>query len=176
MQSKHSVDRICPANVLASVGPAERLQKSWGANSLTLLPLLSGKKAAAAAVTAAYEDNLDTAVALGWSYVERIALEGFVEELSSAPAAAAGALRQLAVLYGLTRIERGMAFFLASGALEGAHAAMVRRHVNAGCRSLAADKGRALRQLCDGFGIPDELIHAPIAKDWRTIGLGPGAM
>lgn len=34
-----------------------------------------GKKAAAAAATDAYEDNLDLAVALGWAFVDRISFE-----------------------------------------------------------------------------------------------------
>jgi len=54
-------------------------------------------------------------VSLGWSYVERVAFQAFSEELQAAPAAARGALGQLATLYGLTRVERGLAFFLASG-------------------------------------------------------------
>lgn len=34
-----------------------------------------GKKAAAAAATDAYEDNLDLAVALGWAFVNRVSYE-----------------------------------------------------------------------------------------------------
>ena len=34
-----------------------------------------GKKAAAAAATDAYEDNLDLAVALGWAFVDRVSYE-----------------------------------------------------------------------------------------------------
>lgn len=63
----------------------------------------------------AYDANIDNAVSLGWSYVERVAFKSFTEELATAPAAAQGALKQLATLYGLTRIERGLSFFLASG-------------------------------------------------------------
>ena len=36
---------------------------------------LQGKKAAAAAATDAYEDNLDLAVALGWAFVDRVSYE-----------------------------------------------------------------------------------------------------
>lgn len=67
------------------------------------------------AVTEAYDANIDTAVSLGWSYVERVAFAAFTEEIASAPANAQATLRQLASLYGLTRIERGLSFFLASG-------------------------------------------------------------
>ena len=34
-----------------------------------------GKKAAAAAATDAYEDNLDLAVTLGWAFVDRVSFE-----------------------------------------------------------------------------------------------------
>jgi hypothetical protein len=52
---------------------------------------------------------------LGWSYVERVAFQAFSEELQAAPAGAQAPLGKLATLYGLTRVERGLAFFLASG-------------------------------------------------------------
>jgi hypothetical protein len=55
------------------------------------------------------------------------------------------------------------------GALSGADVAALRNHVNAACRALAADGGRLAIRLCDGFGIPDHLLHAPIAFDWRTM-------
>lgn len=73
------------------------------------------------AASAAYDANIDTAVLLGWSYVERVAFQAFSEELQTAPAAAQGALGKLATFYGLTRVERGLAFFLASGAAEKYH-------------------------------------------------------
>lgn len=78
---------------------------------------LAGKRPGVA-VAEAYDANIDTAVLLGWSYVERVAFSAFVEELASAPREAEGPLRQLALLYGLTRIERGLAFFLSSGQWE----------------------------------------------------------
>ena len=38
------------------------------------------------------------------------------------------------------------------------------------CRELSEDGGLTLVKLCDGFGIPDHLLQAPIAFDWRLIG------
>lgn len=103
--------------------------------------------------------------------------QGFVEELGSAPADAAGALRLLATLYGLSRVERGAAFFLgAEGCgFTGAHARAVRCAVNAACAALSADSGRLALRLADGFGMPDHCIEAPIAFDWRQIGSELGA-
>jgi len=42
--------------------------------------------------------------------------------------------------------------------------------VNDICKTLAADGGRVALELCAGFGIPEHLIQAPIASDWRSIG------
>ena len=43
--------------------------------------------------------------------------QGFVEEVQSSPANAKPALTLLAALYGLTRVERRLAFYLAAGML-----------------------------------------------------------
>ena len=43
--------------------------------------------------------------------------QGFVEEVQSSPASAKPALTLLATLYGLTRVERRLAFYLAAGML-----------------------------------------------------------
>lgn len=84
-----------------------------------LLNCIAAGKRPGAAMTEAYDDNIDTAVSLGWSYVERVAFAAFSEEIASAPSSAQSTLMQLATLYGLTRIERGLSFFLASGMLSG---------------------------------------------------------
>ncbi len=42
-----------------------------------------GKAAAAEAANAAFEDNLDTVVALGWANVDRTAFEVFMEEVGA---------------------------------------------------------------------------------------------
>lgn len=98
-------------------------------------------------------------------------LQGFVEEVTNkAPEASRPALMLLATLYGLTRVERGMAFYLASGAATGAHAEGVRAAVNTACAALSADGGWAALRLAEGFGIPDHCLQAPIAFDWRQIG------
>lgn len=52
----------------------------------------------------------------------------------------------------------------------GTHAAAIRIQVNGLCSKLAADDGRVALRLCEGFGIPDHLLQAPIAFDWRQIG------
>ncbi|CAK0741867.1 hypothetical protein CVIRNUC_001356 [Coccomyxa viridis] len=129
-----------------------------------------GKKAAAAAATDAYEDNLDLAVDLGWAFLNRESYEGFVDEVRKSPEDAKPALTLLAALYGLTRVERNLAFFLAAGVMDGSHAAGVRAAVNSACAVLSADGGWAALRLAESFGIPDHCLQAPIAFDWRQIG------
>ena len=79
-------------------------------------------------------------------------------------------VQALAALYGLTRVERAAPFLLASGVLTGADMAELRTQINELCAALAANSARAALQLCDGFGIPEHLLWAPIASDWRKIG------
>lgn len=54
--------------------------------------------------------------------------------------------------------------------LAGAHAAVVRQQVNKLCGQLAADAGKLALLFCEGFGVPDHLLQAPIAFDWQQIG------
>ena len=44
------------------------------------------------------------------------------------------------------------------------------------CQELTVDGGKAIWTLCDGFGIPDELLFAPIAFDWKLIGTEQSAI
>ena len=52
----------------------------------------------------------------------------------------------------------------------GSHAAAVRMQVNSICSQLSANAGRYALLLCEGFGIPDHLLQAPIAFNWQQIG------
>lgn len=81
-------------------------------------------------------------------------------------------LQALALVYGLTRVERSLAFFLAAGVLCAKKAAALRLAVNSLCAQLSANQGKTLVRLCDSFGIPDHLMSAPIAHDWQLVGTG----
>ena len=62
------------------------------------------------AATEAFEAELDQVVALGWAHIERVALEGFIEEAAAAPKPMQAALKVL-----LTRClfsSRGPAWLL----------------------------------------------------------------
>lgn len=75
-------------------------------------------------------------------------------------------------MYGLSRVEANVASYLASGAISGPQAGALRVAVNEGVAQLSANNGRTLLLLCDGFGLPEHLLPAPIAHDWRLIGSG----
>lgn len=52
----------------------------------------------------------------------------------------------------------------------GGHVAAVRLQINRLCAQLAADAGKLALVMCEGFGIPDHLLQAPIAFNWQQIG------
>ena len=81
--------------------------------------MFAGRSATAA--TEAFEADLDEVVALGWAHIEKHAYQTFLVEAQEAPAALKGPLQLLAQLYGLTRLERSMAHYLAAGMLKGSH-------------------------------------------------------
>ena len=93
-----------------------------------------------------------------------------MQELERADGSLRPALRLLAQLYGMTRIEMHVADYLASGALTALDVESLRSSVHSVYRALIADGGRPALALCDGFGIPDALLTAPIAHGWQGIG------
>ncbi|GAB4820084.1 hypothetical protein N2152v2_007130 [Parachlorella kessleri] len=123
----------------------------------------------AAGANAAFEGNLDRVVTLGWAFVDCNAFQNFRREVEQAPAALRPALSLLCDLYGLHRIEQGLACHLAAGSLPPAAVPALRAKVNSLCAQLAAGRGRLGLSLCEGFGIPDHLLQAPIARDWRSM-------
>ncbi|KAL3161189.1 hypothetical protein ABBQ38_009556 [Trebouxia sp. C0009 RCD-2024] len=122
------------------------------------------------AANEAFEADLDEVVALGWAHVEAHAYRMLLQQAQEAPPSLGAPLQLLGSLYGLTRLERSMAHYLASGVLQGSHATAVRAQINRLCGQLSANSGRLALQLCEGFGIPDHLLQAPIAFDWQQIG------
>lgn len=117
----------------------------------------------------AFDESLDLVVSLGWAYADRFCLENMLQAVGSAPQALQPSLTALAQLYGASKVETNLAFFLAQGVMGKAEAEASRAAVNGLCRLLSADDGRVALQLCDGFGIPDHLIAAPIAGNWRQM-------
>ncbi len=76
----------------------------------------------------------------------------------------------LAQLYGLSRLQRSLDFYLVAGALNRADVAAIRTATAELYGALTAGGPRcAALALCDSFGIPDHLLQAPIAFDWRKV-------
>lgn len=65
-------------------------------------------------------------------------------------------------LYAIYRLEADLAYCTCEGliSLEAA------REVTPTARRLCSMVSENWRDLTDGFGIPNELLHAPIAGDW----------
>ena len=82
-------------------------------------------------------------------------LQVMLEEAEQAPSSCRPALRTLAVLYGATRVERSLSFFLGCGAIEPCCMAALRDAVNRLCRRAL----RLLRRSC----------HLTLTKDAATV-------
>ena len=90
-----------------------------------------------------------------------------MQAIPSAPQHDQGALRSLAMLHGVSSIARAADFYLSSGAVATGGAAQLRTAQLALCGQLMGNG--VLWKLCNGFGIPDHCLQAPIAFDWRKI-------
>lgn len=118
----------------------------------------------AAAAAEAFDANLDVVLSAGWSNVERFCLENFRTVLTKVDPTLRPALQLLATLYGASCVKKDAAFFLTSGALTNMDLDRLRVTVHSGYSALAANGGALALRFCDGFGIPEALITAPIAK------------
>lgn len=147
------------------------LSKIRSAMSAAAAGAAGGPRGAAAAAAAAFEDNLDLVVQLGWAHTEKWCMGVLLQEAAAAPAGARPGLAAMAQLFGATRVERNLASYLAAGVLNGADAAALRAAVNRALRLLGANGAKPALVLCEGFGIPDHLLAAPIAFNWRTMGM-----
>ncbi|KAG2490905.1 hypothetical protein HYH03_010818 [Edaphochlamys debaryana] len=126
--------------------------------------------AKAAARSQAFERNLDLVLEVGRANIERFCYENFVAETERAPAALKPSLELLANLYGIKCLQKGAAFYLGMGAMDRADVAALRTAAQAHYAMLCAGGLRSPAvALVDAFGIPDHLLQAPIAFDWRKI-------
>ncbi len=101
----------------------------------------------------------DHLIALARAHVDRIVLEAAHDALDAMRVGEAKALVQRVVtLCGLATLEDHRAWYLEKGYFEAPKSEAIRNEVNRYCRELAP---RAV-ELVDAFGIPDELVGAPI--------------
>ena len=96
----------------------------------------------------------DHAVSAAHARVERIILESFGSRADQH-----ALLGKMCCLFGLSTIERDRGWFLESGYIAAAKSQAVRAEVNRLCAELRP----SAVTLVYGFGIPDELLSAPIA-------------
>lgn len=143
---------------------------AWRAQVLT-------REAVDEAARTSYDGVMDTAVAIGWASVDSSSYDIFRQELGSAPAAWRPALERLCLLYGLCIVESHLAIYLEHGALRPQAVSGLRRKINDLCSYFAANGAAVALSLCDGFGISDFLLQAPIATrnggGWHDIGRAP---
>jgi acyl-CoA oxidase len=110
----------------------------------------------------AFNECQDHLSLLAHAHVERVTLEQVVEAIQDVPdKSVQGVLKTICDLFSLSRIEADAGWFLESGYIESNKARAIRRTVNRLCAEL---RGQAL-PLVDAFGIPDEVLGAPIAVD-----------
>ena len=102
----------------------------------------------------------DHLITLARAHVDRIVLESAHEALDSMQEGDARSLvARVVTLHGLVTLESHRAWYLEKGYFESPKSEAIRNEVNRYCRELAP---RAV-ELVDAFGIPDELLGAPIA-------------
>jgi acyl-CoA oxidase len=102
---------------------------------------------------AAFEECQDHALALARAHIEHFVLQSFYDAAQSDPL-----LARVCSLYGLTRLEADLAWFLENGYLSGTGARVLRKELNLGCAALQPD----VLTLVDAFGIPASCV-GPLA-------------
>jgi hypothetical protein len=161
-------DAGCPRHLLALARHREAVLVHALASELAAAGAAGGKAAAAAA----YDLNMDVAAEIGVARADVETIAALTAAADAAPPDAAPFLRLAAVVHGVARARAAGAGHVASGAVPGARGlAALRSAARSAQALLCADGGAPALALAAGFGIPDTLLHAPIAGDWRAIGV-----
>jgi acyl-CoA oxidase len=123
---------------------------------------LRAKIAAGTSSFQAVNEIQDHLVSLARAHVERILVEAFDDAVAACDdVALRTSLRRLQALFALARLERDRAWFLESGSFEPVKSRAIRAQVNALCGEVRPDAVA----LVKAFGIPDEVVHAPMLRD-----------
>jgi len=102
----------------------------------------------------------DHLLALGRAHAERLTVEAFHGAAAHAPdVALSETLRSLSDLHALSRLEADRGWFLEAGYFEAPKARAVRAVVN----GLCGEVSESALALVDAFGIPDDVLEAPVA-------------
>lgn len=108
----------------------------------------------------AMHEVADHLMHLAHSHVERVAFEAVQEEVERAGPRLAPLLALLRDTFWATRVEADLGWFLMSGVVETPKAKAIRYLANKCCQELRP----IAEQVTDGFGIPDAVLAAPIAR------------
>jgi len=107
-----------------------------------------------------FTDCQDQAVILAKAHIDRVVLEAFDVAIARCEdEAVKDTLNRLCDLHALHTIERDRAWFLEHGRMSAPRAKAITRAVNRLCRQVREDAG----MLVEAFGIPENLLGAPIA-------------
>ncbi|EFA78532.1 putative acyl-CoA oxidase [Heterostelium album PN500] len=110
----------------------------------------------------AWNSCLDLVHKLAISYVERVTIEKFLEEIQKSDEGIKPILSLLCILFALTKIEGDMGWFLSNKYFAPVKAQAIENAINKVCGAL---REHAL-PLVNAFDIPEHLISAPIAGDY----------
>jgi acyl-CoA oxidase len=105
-----------------------------------------------------FNDCQDHVLVAARAHVHREILEAFCAAIERATDDLRAALERLCDLYALSELERDRAWFQEHGRISSTRAKMVTRAVNGLCAGLRPHA----EDLVDAFGIPDEILAAPI--------------
>ena len=107
---------------------------------------------------AVFNDCQDHVLAAARAHVQREILESFCRAIDRADSAVTPIVHTLCDLYALAEVERDRAWFQEHGRISSTRAKMVTRRVNELCWGLRPHA----EELVDAFGIPDQVLAAPI--------------
>lgn len=116
------------------------------------------KRGESAASMSGVQDHL---MHLATAHVERESFEAIQEEVERASPALRPVLMLLRDTFWASAVERDLGWYLMSGAVETPKAKAIRFLLNKCCAELRP----VAEQVTEAFGIPDELLAAPIAFD-----------
>ena len=144
--------------------------KLAGATVTTATAAGGGAKGASAAA-AAYDAGMDIAVDIGCARADIESISSLMAAADAAPPAARRHMKLAAAAHAAARTEASAAFHLAAGSLRGAAGAeALRTAANSIYAELCVNGGAPALALADALGVPDHLLAAPAAFDWRAIG------
>lgn len=103
-------------------------------------------------------DESEAIQRLSRAYGERLCMDALVKQLSADPI-----MSRIATVHGLAVVERELGWMVSNGLVPASVGAQVEDKLSEAIKVLAPDA----IPLVDAFGIPEDLLFAPIALDWE---------